>query len=62
VSKRENNSMKCGRCGQWIPLSQWKYAPPRVTHDGCPALPAQTREAAGGIVLRRRAGVVRRTQ
>jgi hypothetical protein len=62
MSKREENAMKCGRCGQWIPLSQWEYAPPRMMHGGCPALPAKTQEAPRGIVLIRRGGAVRRTQ
>jgi hypothetical protein len=30
--------MKCGRCGQWIPLAQWKYAARRFVHDNCAAV------------------------
>jgi hypothetical protein len=51
--------MKCGRCGQWIPLSQWKYAPPRMIHDNCPALLPKIQETPQGTVLRRRGGVLR---
>jgi hypothetical protein len=32
--------MKCGRCGQWIPLAQWKYAARRLVHDNCAAVSA----------------------
>jgi hypothetical protein len=54
--------MKCGRCGQWIPLAQWKYAVRRLVHDNCAAVSATTKaqeETPRGKVMRRRAGVLR---
>ena len=51
--------IKCGRCGKRIPIAQWKYAPPQVIHDNCPALPAKVQEMLQGRVLRRRGGVLR---
>jgi hypothetical protein len=59
VSKRNEKVIKCGRCGNWVPISQWKYTLLRIIHDGCSALPAKVLEAPGGKVLRRRGGVVR---
>jgi hypothetical protein len=59
MSKRDNKVIKCGRCGNWIPIKEWKYAPPRVIHDNCPALSAKVQENPRGTVLRRRGGVLR---
>jgi hypothetical protein len=46
MSKRDDNIIKCGRCGNWIPLTEWNYAPPRAIHDDGPALSPQALEAA----------------
>jgi hypothetical protein len=59
VSSPDEKVIKCGRCGKWIPISQWKYTPPRIIHDGCSAFLAKALEAPRGKVLRRRGGVVR---
>jgi hypothetical protein len=59
VSKRDEKVINCGRCGEWIPLSQWKYTLLRIIHDVCSALPAKAIEAPRGKVLRRRGGVER---
>ena len=40
-------------------MSEWQYAPPRVIHDHCPALPPKVKETPQGTVLRRRGGVLR---
>jgi hypothetical protein len=41
MSKRDDNVIKCGRCGNWIALTEWHYAPPRAIHDDCPTLPPE---------------------
>jgi len=46
MSKRDDHVIKCGRCGNWIALTEWNYAPPRAIHDDCPALPPKALEAA----------------
>jgi hypothetical protein len=58
MSKRENNVMKCGRCGQWIPLAQWKYMAPRMIHSNCAALLPRAQETPSGMLMRRRGGVL----
>ena len=56
---RDDKMIKCGRCGNWIPISEWKYAPPRVIHDNCPAIPAKAQQAPHVKLLRRRDGIER---
>ena len=59
MSKHDDRVIKCGRCGNWVPISAWKYVPPRMIHDGCPTLAAKTQDQPRGKVLRRRGGIVR---
>ena len=59
MSKHDDKVMKCGRCGNWIPIREWKYAPPRMIHDNCPALSPKVQKTPQGTVLRRRGGVLR---
>jgi hypothetical protein len=59
MSKRGDHVMKCGRCGQWIPLNAWKYAVRRVIHDDCPASPKVEEAPAAHILVRRRGRVLR---
>jgi hypothetical protein len=60
MSKRDNNAMKCRRCGQWIPLSAWKHTARQLIHDHCSAPASKALEAPRGTVMRRRGGVLRR--
>ena len=46
MSKRDNHVSKCRRCGTWIALTEWHYAPPRAIHADCPTLPPEALEAA----------------
>jgi hypothetical protein len=62
MTKRDAKLMKCRRCGQWIPLGEWKYAAQRLTHDRCASLASEPPEPPRGTVLRRRGGLVRAIQ
>ena len=46
MSKRDDHVIKCGRCGNWIALTEWHYAPLRAIDDDCPTLPPEALEAA----------------
>ena len=67
MSKRDDHGIKCGRCGNWIALTEWNYAPPEqlmVTALPCRprrlrpldiwALVTPPRGACGGKFGRRR--------
>jgi hypothetical protein len=59
MNTHDDRVIKCGRCGNWIPMSAWKYAPPRMIHDNCLALSGKLQVNPRGPVLRRRGGVLR---